>query len=77
MPQPITSLLFSLSFETSGEKSESPVTIANVSMCSFAAARSMTSTTIRMSALFLPESAFFGISISSIADSWNCWRYSR
>ena len=32
-PQPITILLFSRSFETSGEKSESPLMITNVSTC--------------------------------------------
>jgi hypothetical protein len=34
-PQPITNLLFSRSFDTSGEKSESPLTITKVSTCSF------------------------------------------
>ena len=32
-PQPMTRLLFSFSFETSGEKSESPEQITNVVMC--------------------------------------------
>ncbi len=34
-PQPTTRLLFSLSFDTSGEKSLSPVSRTNVSMCDF------------------------------------------
>ena len=35
-PQPITRLSFSLSFETSGEKSLSPESRAKMSMCCFA-----------------------------------------
>ena len=34
-PTPITVLSFSRSFETSGEKSESPVISTNVSTCDF------------------------------------------
>ena len=34
-PQPITVLLFSRSFATSGEKSESPLMTTKVSTCSF------------------------------------------
>ena len=34
-PQPITRRLFSLSFDTSGEKSLSPESRAKVSMCCF------------------------------------------
>ena len=34
-PQPITRLSFSLSFATSGEKSLSPESSANMSMCCF------------------------------------------
>ena len=34
-PRPMTYLSFSLSLETSGEKSESPETITKVSMCAF------------------------------------------
>ena len=54
-PMPTTYLLFSLSFDTSGEKSLSPETMTNVSMCAFEYDRSIASTTRRMSALFLPE----------------------
>ena len=53
-PTPITYLSFSLSFETSGEKSESPEQTTNVVMCSFGSDRSIASTTMRMSAEFLP-----------------------
>ncbi len=34
-PTPITSLLFSRSLDTSGEKSESPLMITKVSTCAF------------------------------------------
>ena len=34
-PTPITVFAFSRSFETSGEKSESPLMITNVSTCAF------------------------------------------
>ena len=34
-PTPITSFAFSRSFETSGEKSESPLMMTNVSTCAF------------------------------------------
>ena len=54
IPRPITCLPFSLSLETSGEKSESPETITKVSTWSLLQARSMASTTRRMSAEFLP-----------------------
>src|ERR1700751_5356415 len=54
MPRPITCLPFSLSLDTSGEKSESPETTTNVLICSFEYARSMASTHRRMSAEFLP-----------------------
>ena len=53
-PTPTTSLSFSLSFETRGEKSESPEQITNVVMWVLAVARSMASTTMRMSAEFFP-----------------------
>ncbi len=54
-PTPMTLLSFSFSFETSGEKSESPEQITKVVMWPFEATRSMASTTIRMSAEFLAE----------------------
>ena len=53
-PSPITYLLFSLSFETSGEKSESPEQTTKQLMCSFWKDMSIASTTSRMSAEFLP-----------------------
>jgi hypothetical protein len=53
-PTPSTLLSLSFSFETSGEKSESPERITKVVMWAFAPTRSMASTTIRMSAEFLP-----------------------
>ena len=71
MPRPMTCLPFSLSFETSGEKSESPETITKVSTWGLLQARSMASTTRRMSAEFLPVWDRLGISISSMAASWN------
>jgi hypothetical protein len=55
--------------ETSGEKSESPEQITNVVMCAFELARSIASTTMRMSAEFLPVYARCGMSISSMAAS--------
>ena len=55
--------------ETRGEKSESPETITNVSMWGLLQARSMASTTRRISAEFLPVWLRLGISISSIAAS--------
>ena len=54
-PRPMTFLSFSFSFETSGEKSESPEQITKVVMWSLEATRSMASTTMRMSAEFLPD----------------------
>ncbi len=45
-PSPITYLLFSLSFDTSGEKSESPEQTTKQSMCSFWKDMSIASTTI-------------------------------
>ena len=69
-PSPITYLLFSLSLETSGEKSESPEAITKQLMCSFWNDMSMASTTMRMSAEFLPPTDFCGTSISSMAASW-------
>ena len=53
-PTPITYLLFSLSLETSGEKSESPEATTKQLMCSFWNDMSIASTTSRMSAEFLP-----------------------
>ena len=50
----ITPLSFSLSLETSGEKSESPERITKVVMWPLEATRSIASTTMRMSAEFLP-----------------------
>ena len=50
----MTRLSFSLSFETSGEKSESPEQTTKVVMCAFDVARSIASTTMRMSAEFFP-----------------------
>ena len=75
-PKPRTVLLFSLSFETRGEKSESPEPITNVVMCSLFDARSIASTTIRMSAEFFPVILCWGMSISSKADSWKARLYS-
>ena len=72
IPMPMTCLPFSLSLETSGEKSESPDTITKVSMCSLDQARSMASTTRRMSAEFLPVMLRRGISMSSMAASCSC-----
>ena len=54
MPRPMTCLPFSLSLETSGEKSESPETMTKVSTWGLLQARSIASTTRRMSAEFLP-----------------------
>ena len=71
MPRPMTVLPFSLSLETSGEKSLSPVRIAKVSMCPLEWAMSMASTTMRMSAEFLPAAPRLGTSISSMAASWS------
>ncbi len=50
--------------------------MTNVVMCSFADARSIASTTIRMSAEFFPVIRCCGMSISSNADSWNSRLYS-
>src|SRR5947208_3741940 len=77
IPRPITCLPFSLSFATSGEKSLSPETITNVSMCSLLQLRSMASTTSRMSAEFLPVDSRRGISISSIPFSCRLWVWLR
>src|SRR5438067_2350671 len=68
-PTPMTYLSFSLSLETSGEKSESPEAITKRSMCSFEYDMSMASTAMRMSAEFFPEYDRPGISISSMAAS--------
>ena len=68
-PSPITSRPSSLSFDTSGEKSLSPLRITKVSMWSFEYARSIASTHMRMSAEFLPVMTRLGISISSTAAS--------
>src|ERR1700738_5340295 len=68
-PTPMTYLSFSLSFDTSGEKSESPDAITNRSMCSLEYDMSIASTAMRMSAEFFPEYDRPGISISSIAAS--------
>ena len=76
-PKPRTCLLFSFSFETSGEKSESPEPITKVVMWALFEARSIASTTIRMSAEFLPVMRCCGMSMSSNADSWNARLYSR
>ena len=70
-PTPITYLSFSFSFETSGEKSESPEAITNRSMCSFEYDMSIASTAMRISAEFFPEYERPGISISSMAASWS------
>ena len=70
IPRPMTCLPFSLSLETSGEKSESPETITKVSTWGLLQARSIASTTRRMSAEFLPVWLRLGISISSMAASW-------
>ena len=59
-PRPITYLLFSLSLETSGEKSESPEATTKQLMCSFWNDMSMASTTRRMSAEFLPPIGLLG-----------------
>ena len=69
-PSPITYLLFSLSFETRGEKSESPEHTTKQLMCSFWKDMSIASTTRRMSAEFFPPTDFCGTSMSSIAASW-------
>ena len=69
IPTQIVYLLFSRNFATSGEKSESPVTSANTPMCGLVCASSSASTTILMSALFLPLSLRPGISISSTPAS--------
>jgi hypothetical protein len=69
-PRPITYLLFSLSLETRGEKSESPEHTTKQSMCSFWNDMSIASTTRRMSAEFLPPTDFWGTSMSSMAASW-------
>src|SRR3972149_2558537 len=69
-PTPMTNLLFSRSLETRGEKSLSPEAITKVSMCSLEYDRSMASTTMRISAEFLPLYDRRGISISSMAASW-------
>ena len=54
IPTPMTVLPNSLSFETSGEKSESPERIAKVSMWSLVRHISTASTARRISAEFLP-----------------------
>src|SRR3990172_2157120 len=75
-PTPMTNLLFSRSLETRGEKSLSPEAITKVSMCSLEYDRSMASTTMRISAEFLPLYDRRGISISSMAASWKPRLYS-
>src|SRR5947207_5234856 len=75
-PSPMTYRSFSRSFETRGEKSESPDTRAKASMWDLPYARSRASTTMRMSAEFLPLYRDWGTSISSIAHSWNGRLYS-
>ena len=59
-PSPITYLLFSLSLETSGEKSESPEQTTKQSMCSFWKDMSIASTTRRMSARVLAANGLLG-----------------
>src|SRR5262249_14838044 len=66
-PTPITTLSFSRSLETSGEKSESPLMMTKVSTCALVYQRSSAWTTMRMSAEFLPDWRTCGISISSKA----------
>lgn len=69
MPTPMTVLSNSRSLETSGEKSESPDRIANVSMWVLVRHISIASTDRRMSAEFLPVCARSGISMSSTPSS--------
>jgi hypothetical protein len=68
-PTPMTTLSFSRSLLTSGEKSLSPVMSTKPSTCVLVYERSSASTTMRMSAEFLPLMRACGISMSSNAAS--------